>query len=81
MPTTKTKAYQRIPIATETNAPMPVALAVLGLLSFQTKNKIKPTMGIPQPKSPQPIPPLSTIGGVDICDTPQLGQITALSSI
>lgn len=57
--------------ATATKAPMPAAFAHFGFVSFQTKNKIKPTMGMQQPKIPQPRSPVScTSESVDV-GTPQ----------
>lgn len=64
-PITATRMYHRIPMMTLTNAPIPAALAVFGFVSFHTRNKTRPTIGIQQPNNPQRKPPLSvTCGGV-----------------
>lgn len=52
MPTANTKMYQITIHTTATNAPIPADFAVLGLESFQTKNRIRPTIGMQHPSRP-----------------------------
>ena len=74
--------YQITIHTTATNAPIPADFAVFGFESFQTKNKINPTIGMQHPSNPHPNPPLSTTSdSTRFCCTPQCGQTTALSSI
>ena len=44
---------------TFTNAPIPTALAVFGLSSFHINQRIRPTIGTKNPKTPQRNPPSS----------------------
>lgn len=53
--------YQSAANPTDTRAPIPAAFAVLGLESFHTSQRIKPTTGIQHPKIPYPTPPSSLI--------------------